>query len=170
VYIARVLIAADLLPEKASLTDLSNPSSNTKILTFGRPISYSPNMISEAPMREKITNALSTLLKPIVHFSENRGYITPALIATCDYSEEWEDDEGDHQETITFYLMEYPSGRRDWRVYEYGQCADEGTHTAYLRDILVWTYGGPLPRNAKKIGATILEVINIEPAEQPPAA
>jgi hypothetical protein len=126
-------------------------------------------MTETATLRETITNSLVCLMRPIVGFLEKRGFTDIKLVATCDYEVEWEVESGDLLEMITFYLMEYPSGRRDWRVYEYGKCAEEFIHQAYLKDILIWTYGGPLPREAKKVGATMLEVINLEPI-QPPTA
>lgn len=95
------------------------------------------------------------------HFTVRLGewleIIRPELVATVDYVVEWpicmeEPELGLYEETITFYLFEYLSGRRDWRVYEYDKCEELSYHDTKLRDILMWEYGGPLPANWRRPG------------------
>jgi hypothetical protein len=86
---------------------------------------------------------------------EKLGFIQPKLVAVKDYDVELQDEEDDdfsYIETITFYLMEYPSGRRDYKVHSYGRCAVANLHEVYLRDVLIWVCGGPLPYKAEQPG------------------
>lgn len=125
-------------------------------------------MTEASTILEKLTNTLFLMMRPIEAILERTAIIKPKLIATCDFVETCGGEEGedDFDETITFYFLEYPSGKREWRVHEYGLCAENFAHESYLKDVLAWSYGGPLPREAKKVGpATVLEMIKTEAAE-----
>lgn len=80
--------------------------------------------------------------------SEQMGIITPRLVATIDYCFDWDDEDGiENEAKITFFLQEFPSGRRQFEFscttgYEEFLCDQ------YSRDVMVWRYGGPLPKGA----------------------
>ncbi|RYD73381.1 MAG: hypothetical protein EOP84_21650 [Verrucomicrobiaceae bacterium] len=81
--------------------------------------------------------------------------VQPTLIATLVESVEWppEDDNDDddlgYDEDITYYLLEYPSGRRTYDWHAYGKAQEVDYYEVNLAPVLAWTYGGPLPSGAK---------------------
>lgn len=75
------------------------------------------------------------------------GLLPPKLVATIPIDVEWPDDDG-LLETVTFYLFEFPSGRREYRLYEYGKCQEVKYHEMIVPEVLTWIYGGPLPVEA----------------------
>jgi hypothetical protein len=106
---------------------------------------------------------LNSMMIPL----ERLGIATPQLVAMVDHKVDWpmESDEdaanfATYDEEITFFLMQYPSGRREYRLHEYGRCSSIEYHEVFLRDILAWTYGGPLPKNAVRPGQAA-EVISL---------
>jgi hypothetical protein len=108
-----------------------------------------------------------SILASVLAKFENLGLVTPKLVAMVDHKVDWpmESDEdaalfATYDEEITFFLMQYPSGRREYRLHEYGRCSSIDYHEVFLRDVLAWTYGGPLPKNAVKPGQAA-EVISL---------
>lgn len=107
------------------------------------------------------------ILNPALIALERLGLITPTLVAMVDHKVDWpfEDpqdaaDFATYDEEITFFLMQYPSGRREYRLHQYGRCDTIDYHEVYLRDVLAWTYGGPLPKGAVKSGQAA-EILNL---------
>lgn len=84
---------------------------------------------------------------PLLLCLEKIGLVPPKLVATIPIDVEWPDDEN-LLETLTFYLFEYPSGRRDYSFYEYGKCEEVKYHEMIVPEVLTWIYGGPLPVEA----------------------
>jgi hypothetical protein len=98
---------------------------------------------------------------------ERWGITPPTLIATVEHEIFWfEDDEdpddGDEgrSEMLTYFLLEYPSGRRDYRYDSYGSNQEHAYHELYLAEVTAWVYGGALPKGAKR-PKTQAEVIKI---------
>lgn len=111
------------------------------------------------------TEIASLSHNPVLLGLEKMGLVEPHLAAVVDYPVEWAYSDEDpslgvYEETITFMLLEYPSGRRDWTVHVYGKNDELDYFDHYLRDVLIWTHGGPLPRNHSKPGQPA-EVISL---------
>ncbi len=104
------------------------------------------------------------LSRMFCRIAEKLGLMSATVVATVDYEVEWpfaddqDDDDvvdlGCYTETITFYCLEYPSGRRDFKVHQYGKCAELDYFDVYMRDVLLWMYGGQLPPEAVRTNKT----------------
>ena len=106
---------------------------------------------------------LQRVQNPIAVKLEQMGWIAPKLVAVVDHEVEWPvvDDADDmYEEEITFFLLEYPSGRRTWEMHQYGKNEEQNMYEIYLREVLIWTMGGPLPPTAVKPGAPA-KIINL---------
>lgn len=92
----------------------------------------------------------TTLRNPLALALERMGFIEPKLIAWNSFEFMWPetDDEGVTQfyaETSSIYLVEFPSGRRDYRVYEYGISDTKDAHEVHMAPVMAWIYGGRVP-------------------------
>jgi hypothetical protein len=95
-----------------------------------------------------------TVRNPLTLALERMGLIEPKLIAWNSFEFMWPetDDEGVTQfypETSSIYLVEFPSGRRDYRVYEYGISGTKDAHEVHMAPVMAWIYGGTLPMGYK---------------------
>lgn len=101
---------------------------------------------------------------------ESWGITQPTLVATLEEVIVWYDDVDDDDgvdEVITFYLIEYPSGRRDYRVHVYGENDAKDIHEIYTAQVMAWVYGGPLPERAKRPNSSpeIIKLVKDTPPE-----
>lgn len=108
------------------------------------------------------------ILNPVTIALEKIGLLKPALVAIVDHKVSWPDEDPDdaaefatYDEELSFFLLEYPSGRRSYDLHEYGRCDTVDFHEVYLRDVLAWTYGGPLPKGAVRPGQAA-EVVSLK--------
>lgn len=91
------------------------------------------------------------VINPLHLILERMGLVEPKLVAFQTFAFMWPetDDEGVteiYDETSTIYLVEFPSGRRGYRVFEYGYSKQRDAHEIHLAPVMAWIYGGPLPR------------------------
>lgn len=91
---------------------------------------------------------------------ERLGLIDSELVATVSEVILFEDEDGDDDEIVTFFLRQFPSGRRFYSVHVYGAAEACKLDRKYAASVIAWTYGGPLPENAEVVrnSAVILKV------------
>lgn len=123
--------------------------------------------MSETPVR-RWRETLFSLWQGLDWVYERVGVIRPKLVATRAYRVFWRDpsdaaDEG-VRETVTFYLLQYPSGRRAYEVHDYGYARDKDYAESVSAEVIAWTLGGPLPVGAQRQnGPEIIQLKCIDP-------
>ena len=100
----------------------------------------------------------------IRRFFEKQEYLRPTLVATMSYDVLcFDEDEDGYEEQLTFYLLEFKTGIRIYDYVSYGQCAEADRHEEFLKDVMLWVHGGPLPSGSEKVGdATIMQLYQFE--------
>lgn len=110
---------------------------------------------------------------PVLVVLERLGLVQPKLIALVDEVACWPADEdedtlADYEEEVTYYLLEWPSGRREYDYHSYGKAEDCDYHEVHLRDIIAWTHGGPLPPGARKVTQPRAEIVPFKVVKDTP--
>lgn len=112
---------------------------------------------------------------PLLVLLEKTGLVPPRLVAMVDEAVSWpadedEDTEADYEEEITYYLLQWPSGRRGFDYHSYGKAQDCDYHEVNLRDIIAWTHGGPLPPGSRPLKKGHAEIIPLRVVKDTPPA
>jgi hypothetical protein len=109
-----------------------------------------------------------TMMNPVTILMEKIGLVRPTLAAVVSHAVDWpisgDEDASEfatYEEEVVLFLFQFPSGRREYTVFEYGRCAECKFHEVYLKEALIWSYGGPLPKGAKS-PSQAAEVISLK--------